>query len=132
MATLTQPRLRRAAVLGVALLAIVTMMAVITGKADAAKPDQIVGARYVTMMPGTCDLTIEANLNTKGPMNNDIVFTVFGSGGFTVTRQADRGATIRATAAVAGPGVYSGQVASVDRRTGAEEQVMALGLVSCS
>jgi hypothetical protein len=131
MKALAASSVRRPLVLAIALLAALAALVVIAPGADAAKPDQIVDAQVRSVNQLTCDVVIDTMLNSRGSMKNDIHVTVFGDGGFQETHAARRGGTIRVTHALGGPGFYTGQVTSVNPRTGAVGQTVSLGFITC-
>lgn len=123
---------RRSLSLVVALLAALAMLSAIAPRAEAAKPQQIVGAEILAMNLLSCEVTIDAHLNTRGSMKNDIEIRVTGQGsGFTVVRDARRGATVRVRGALGAPGLYSGTVVSRNPRTGEVAQTVNLGFFTC-
>jgi hypothetical protein len=132
MTALLQQRTRRSLALALALITAVTLLSVVTPRAEAAKPDQIVGADVMGVNQLTCVARIDVDLNTKGSMKNDIEVTVAGTGpGFAVMREAKRGATLRIEESLGGPGLYTGTVGSRNPRTGEVVQTYDLGFITC-
>lgn len=130
MTAIVRSGVRRPLVIAVALATAMALMLTIAPAADAAKPDQIMGAQVRAVNQVTCDAVIDVTLNRKGSMKNDIRVTVFGPNGFEQTHPARRGGVVRVEDTLGGPGVYSAQVASVNPRTGAVAQTMSL-FVTC-
>lgn len=123
---------RRSLSLMVALLAALALVSAVAPGAEAAKPQQILGAEIMSMNHVSCVVTIDARLNSRGPMKNDIEVRVAGQGpGFTVVREAKRGATIRIREALGAPGLYTGTVVSTNPRTGEVSQTVSLGFFTC-
>lgn len=130
MRTLASSRARRFIVLAVALTAALALFGIVAPSADAAKPDQILDAQVRSVNQITCEVTIDTVLNRKGSMKNDIRVTVFGDNGFEQTLTARRGVTLRIQQTLGAPGVFTGQVASVDRN-GEVTQAVPLGSITC-
>ncbi len=123
---------RRSLSLVVALLAALALLSAVAATAEAAKPDQILGADVMVVNQLSCVATIDVTLNSRGSMKNDIEVTVVGQGtGFTVQREAKRGAVLRFIEPLGGPGLYTGTAVSRNPRTGAVVQTIDIGFIVC-
>lgn len=123
---------RRSLSLVVALLAALALLSAVASTAEAAKPDQILDADVMVVNQLTCVATIDVTLNTRGSMKNDIEVSVVGQGpGFTVQREARRGATLRVKEPLGAPGVYTGTAVSRNPRTGEVVQTVNIGFITC-
>ena len=130
MRTIATSRIRRPAILAVALTAALALFGVVAQQADAAKPDQILDAQVRSVNQITCEVTVDVMLNRKGSMQNTIRVSVFGDDGFTRERAATRGATLRIRGTLGAEGSYTGQAMSVDRN-GEIDQTIPIGPMNC-